>query len=402
MSALDAVRGRILDVDSHEYIPSGLWATEFGAECGLLADFWESQNEDSVLRGRMSIAAPVKDDLLEISESTMETAWQSGSWAPSAIDMTRRPELLDFLGVSQQMIFPNVIGTVGLNMLSGSQDWIRAYLQTDLEPSSVRAIGCVLLEAWNRWVIETASLSPRLWPVGLIDTTEISAAVAQAEHLLKSGVRAIGVASGNPPGGLSPGHPDVDELWGFFETNDVPLVLHGGGDFGFLHSKAWADYLPPDPTRLKVDSVEVPLDPYSWCQLQLGAQNYVIAMIFGGVLERFPRLRVGLIENGAYWVGPTAENMGNVGRQFRPMLKHLSLTPAEYFQRNIRTSAFWWEPVDQYVERYGLEDVYVYGSDYPHFEGGKDPANRFATALERVGPDVMEKFFVKNAELLMP
>ena len=157
LSALDAVRGRILDVDSHEYIPSGLWATEFGAECGMLADFWESQNEDSVLRGRMSIAAPVKDDLLEISESTMETAWQSGSWAPSAIDMARRPELLDFLGVSQQMIFPNVIGTVGLNMLSGSQDWIHAYLQTDLEPSSVRAIGCVLLEAWNKWVIETAS-----------------------------------------------------------------------------------------------------------------------------------------------------------------------------------------------------------------------------------------------------
>ena len=159
--------------------------------------------------------------------------------------------------------------------------------------------------------------------------------MAQAEQLLKSGVRAIGVASGNPPGGLSPGHPDVDELWGFFETNDVPLVLHGGGDFGFLHSKAWADYLPPDPTRSKVDSVEVPLDPYSWCQLQLGTQNYVIAMIFGGVLERFPRLRVGLIENGAYWVGPTAENMGNVGRAVpadaqAPIADAGGILPAKY------------------------------------------------------------------------
>ena len=33
---------------------------------------------------------------------------------------------------------------------------------------------------------------------------------------------------------------------------------------------------------------------------------------------------------------------------------------------------------------------------------GRTRPDRFATALERVGPDVMEKFFVKNAELLMP
>jgi hypothetical protein len=68
----------------------------------------------------------------------------------------------------------------------------------------------------------------------------------------------------------------------------------------------------------------------------------------------------------------------------------------------VRVTPFWWEPIDKYIERFGLEDVYAYGSDYPHFEGGVDPANTYAKALERLGPTVAEKFFVTNAELLMP
>jgi hypothetical protein len=60
------------------------------------------------------------------------------------------------------------------------------------------------------------------------------------------------------------------------------------------------------------------------------------------------------------------------------------------------------QPVDQYIERYGIEDVYCYGSDYPHLEGGKDPMARFAARLERLGPTIMEKFFVKNGTYLLP
>jgi predicted TIM-barrel fold metal-dependent hydrolase len=69
----------------------------------------------------------------------------------------------------------------------------------------------------------------------------------------------------------------------------------------------------------------------------------------------------------------------------------------------VRVSPFWWEPIDKYIERFEwLANVYVYGSDYPHFEGGKDPGNVFLSALEHLGPTAVEKFFVKNAELLMP
>ena len=112
---------------------------------------------------------------------------------------------------------------------------------------------------------------------------------------------------------------------------------------------------------------------------------------------------MGAIEVSAHWVGPMGENMRNVGSQFRRLTGHLTLTPEEYIQRNVRVSGFLWEPIDAYFDRFPwLQNVLVYGSDYPHYEGGRDPSAQFAEKLERFGPEVLEKFFVTNAQLLMP
>jgi hypothetical protein len=78
------------------------------------------------------------------------------------------------------------------------------------------------------------------------------------------------------------------------------------------------------------------------------------------------------------------------------------MKPSEFIRRNVRVTAFDFEPVDDYIDRYGLEEVYCYASDFPHMEGGRDPMARFAGRLERFGPAMMEKFFVKNGEWLLP
>ena len=69
----------------------------------------------------------------------------------------------------------------------------------------------------------------------------------------------------------------------------------------------------------------------------------------------------------------------------------------------VRCSPFAFEPVDQYIERFSfLQDVYCFSSDYPPYEGGKDPIGAVAKKIGRLGPDVFEKFFVSNAEWVMP
>jgi hypothetical protein len=82
--------------------------------------------------------------------------------------------------------------------------------------------------------------------------------------------------------------------------------------------------------------------------------------------------------------------------------RKLKLKPSEYLSRNFRVSPFQFEPVGKYIDRFGLEDVYCFASDFPHPEGGKRPIEDFVKSLKPHGERVLRKFFIENAELLMP
>jgi predicted TIM-barrel fold metal-dependent hydrolase len=125
-------------------------------------------------------------------------------------------------------------------------------------------------------------------------------------------------------------------------------------------------------------------------------------MVMGGVLERHPGLRVGVIEFGAQWVGSWVERMDHHAHLLAKVGAPLPMLPSEYVQRNVRVTPYWAEPVDLFVDRYGLEDVYVFSTDFPHIEGGKDPVGKFLASSSRVGDGYVERFFVDNAQLLFP
>lgn len=86
------------------------------------------------------------------------------------------------------------------------------------------------------------------------------------------------------------------------------------------------------------------------------------------------------------------------------LAEHLSDKPSEYVKRNIRVTPFDGEPVGEFIARDGLEDVYVFSTDYPHAEGGTDPIGNFHRSLVEHGhsDEVIEKFFVKNGEAILP
>jgi predicted TIM-barrel fold metal-dependent hydrolase len=125
-------------------------------------------------------------------------------------------------------------------------------------------------------------------------------------------------------------------------------------------------------------------------------------MIMGSVFDRFPRLRFGIIELGASWIGPAvermdlwAEFMGKVGRKY-------DLKPSEYIARNVRATPFWNENLPKMIERYGLEDMYIFSTDYPHLEGSRDPLGKFSKWLGELPADYAQDFFIDNAKLLFP
>src|SRR5437764_6066211 len=138
----------------------------------------------------------------------------------------------------------------------------------------------------------------------------------------------------------------------------------------------------------------------------MAPQAFLSSMVLGGVFERHPTLRFGVIELGAQWVGPMADLMDQrvaVKLPGKPPLSEtLPLKPSEYLARNVRVTPFYFEPVGTYIDRYGLEDLYVFSTDYPHPEGGTHPIADMYESVKHLGDDVIEKVFVTNGDLILP
>jgi len=91
-------------------------------------------------------------------------------------------------------------------------------------------------------------------------------------------------------------------------------------------------------------------------------------MVYDGVFERFPRLRVATIEGASGWVGEWLERfdyrykyMRHTSRMKRPA--------SEYFARNIWISADPEERMLPLMVQFAGDDKFFIGSDYPHAEG---------------------------------
>jgi predicted TIM-barrel fold metal-dependent hydrolase len=384
---LQRLSGRILDLDSHEMMPAQEWVRHFGPEvAGFAAATAETDPEDKNslgVPGYPGDLAPIGPDIGAVK----------GPGAPGATDPSRRLEVMDAMGVRRQLMFPGGIGLFGFFMLLGKR-WPGALSSADEDP---RKVGERWLELYRDWAFEAVRVSDRIRPVVPVYGDTPEALFANATRLIEGGVRALWMASGFLPGGRSPAHPDLDRYWALLAESGTAATLHGGGEGDFLATREWRNAPAFSGFR---SAVEFDFDPWSISVYHLPSQNFVTTMILGGVFERHPALRFGIIELGSHWVGPMMEGLDAIHKSFRGAVR-LDRRPSDYMRSNVRVSTLFYEAIDDYIERYELDDVLCFGSDYPHVEGGKNAMQTYVSRLSRLGERIIEKFFVTNAELLL-
>ena len=126
-------------------------------------------------------------------------------------------------------------------------------------------------------------------------------------------------------------------------------------------------------------------------------------LIFDGVFERFPDLKVGIIELGAAWLPSFMRQLEAAFDAFERhegRLQKLSMRPSDYVHRQIRVTPFPTEPTGWIIENTG-EEICMFSSDFPHVEGGRNPLRRFDNEVEHFSAEVKDKFFRANFEDLM-
>ena len=81
-------------------------------------------------------------------------------------------------------------------------------------------------------------------------------------------------------------------------------------------------------------------------------------------------------------------------------LQDLSLKPSEYISRQVRVTPYPTEPTGWVIEQAG-SDIFMFSSDYPHLEGGRNPLARFEKAIKDINEKDQNKFYRLNFESLM-
>lgn len=135
---------------------------------------------------------------------------------------------------------------------------------------------------------------------------------------------------------------------------------------------------------------------------QIGQSN-VASLIFEGVFERFPNLRVAFIEYGFSWMLPLLWRLDREWKNFRFDTPWVQKPPAEYVREHIRFAT---QPLDEpakveelwsLLEMMGGEDLLIFSSDYPHYDND-DPG----VIMRKLPESSREQIVSTNAREFFP
>ncbi len=294
-----------------------------------------------------------------------------------------RPRALDLLGFDSQLMF-NTFHNRRL------RDWEHG---GDLD----MAYGAAT--AHNRGMVEFCSVDARLLStcyVPLVDFDRAQVATAQA---IAMGASAILVASSCPPG-HSPSHRELDRVWSQIEEADIPVVFHVGGTGDLIDRNYFVNGLPIPPdfhggeeNFRSVDYMAIPFPP----------MQTLATMLFDGVFDRHPRLRIGVIEQGAIWVPSWMRQMESAFDAFykhEERVRALQMRPTDYVRERMKFTPYPTEDVG-WITREAGPQVLMFNSDYPHVEGGRRPIERFEASLGDADEWVRQRFYCDNFLELM-
>lgn len=289
-----------------------------------------------------------------------------------------RSRAIDLMGVASQLVF-NTFHNRRLYDYDVSGD-------LDLAYGAARA--------HNRGMVEFCSVDPRLLPTCYVPLTDFERTMAMADEALEMGAAALLVASGCPRG-HSPSHVALDPFWARAEEAKIPVVFHVGGTGDLIDPSYFQNGLPipqdfhgGDENFRSVDYMGIPGPP----------MQSLATLIFDGVLERFPQLKIGVIEQGAIWLPSWIKQMESAVEAFlrhEERLQALSLRPTEYVERQIRVTPYPTEDVGWIVDQVG-PDICMFSTDYPHVEGGRRPYERFERSLGAADASIRQRFYADN------
>jgi len=151
------------------------------------------------------------------------------------------------------------------------------------------------------------------------------------------------------------------KYWKMYEAacrHDLPIAIHfGGSGGGPITGAGW-------PSHYIEDHGGMPQAFYA----------QVISMVTEGIFERFPTLKIVLIEGGFGWIPPLMWRLDQTWQRLKDEVPQVKRLPSEYIREHfwITTQPMEEPPQRQYffqlLEQLGMNDRLMFATDYPHWD----------------------------------
>lgn len=238
-------------------------------------------------------------------------------------------------------------------------------------------MSAVLLAAYNDWMLDEFVIDPRMRYALLVSPEDPELAAAEiARHGSDPRVCSISLS---PTGDKYFGDRWYRPIYDAAVEQGLPIMSHTC-QFKSVGAEAYVE---------------------EWTNRPWGAALQVSSLVTQGTFERYPSLKVMIVEQGYSWIMPLMWRMDASWRRNRRELPWLKRWPGEYIRDHIRLST---QPIDDAPdarsldwwiesEETGLADLLCYSSDYPHWD-----TDRPGAVLSRLSDDSKRKIFCDNAK----
>ena len=338
---------QIIDADAHTIEPIGIW--------------------EQYLNPRFKSFAPLPDLTIKGTKiyHKISDRVQSKMSLANSFDAESQVKAMTQMGIDLALIYP----TYGL--------WILAI------DTMLPQLAQEFVQAYNNWLRDFCSYNPQiLRGVGIVNLHNPEDMVSELNRIVKFGWKAVCLLP-NPVKGRLLNNPAYEPFWAECEQLGIAVGIHTAA-----HCRLPTTGADRFDTHFSIHACAHPME-------QMMA---LLALIEGGVLERYPKLKVGFLESGSGWLPYWLWRLDKEYEELYWEVKdNVKMKPSEYFRRQCFIEIEPSEPYLTEIISYIGENNLIFGSDYPHIDRDPDVVKKAVALEDKLSPEIVRKILWNNS-----